>query len=83
MAYIELFPKQMRDLLAEVRNHPDLVEDLKEIDNTGEWFARVATSANLLVDGLYPIKDLPDLCETLTRRLYESRTTLIVLGGKQ
>lgn len=83
MAYIEMYPAQMRDLMAEIRNHPDLVEDLKQIKDLGEWYSRVATAANVLVDGLYRIEDLPGLCNTLTRRLYESRTSLVVLGGKK
>lgn len=83
MAHIEMFPPQLRELQIEIRQHPELVEDLKQINDLGEWMARVATSAGVVVDGLYAIRDLPGLCETLTRRLYESRTTLIVLGGKK
>lgn len=79
MAHIEMFPAQLRDLQLEIRQHPTLVHDLTQINDLGEWFARVATSANVLVDGMYAIKDLPGLCELLTRRLYESRTSLIVL----
>lgn len=83
MAYHHMNPPQMLDLQAEIRHHPDLVEDLKHIDDLGQWFARVATSAGVVVDGLYHIRDLPGLSEMLTRRLYESRTSLVILGGKK
>lgn len=83
MAHIELFPLQMRELMEEIRNHPDLVEDLKQIKDLGEWFARVATAAGVLVDGMYHIRDLPGLCELLTKRLYESRASLVITGAKK
>jgi len=59
------------------------VDTLKQVNDMAVWFCEVATAAGVVVNGYYEVRDFPGLCTTLTERLYEQRTSLIILGGKK
>lgn len=81
MAHIHLFPRQFRELQAECRHHPELVQRLKLVDDFAVWIAEAATYCDVVVDAHYGLDEIANLCEILTKRLYHKRTALVITGA--
>lgn len=81
MAHIHLFPRQFRELQAEIRHHPDLVSRLRTVNDFAVWMAEVATYCEVLLDAHYGLDEIANLCEILTKRLYSKRTSLVITGA--
>lgn len=76
----QYFPQEFLDLQQELIHHPDLQEKLANHPSSEleMRLAEIASHCEILLDDTYNEEDLKRLCKILTKRLYESRTSLIL-----
>ena len=76
----ELFPQEVLDLHTEVRKHPDLMQKLHDQENKDVYIQilEIATHCGILVAGTYTREDILSLCEMLTKKLYSSRSIIVL-----
>lgn len=81
--YITYFEPELLALQEEVANpaHTPLQLLLGKVAHQELYMvlAEVATYCGIILDGMYTNADIIKLCEVLTRKLYEKRTSLILL----
>lgn len=81
---IEYFHPNRQALQEEVRNHPELVQQLADLEpGTPETefetrLAAVATYCNVLLDGDYLQSDLDEICGHLVQKLRAKRIAVFV-----
>lgn len=77
---LELFPPEIIALNREVAHHPELMKIIAQQENKDVYIRllEIATYCNVLVVGDFTHRGILDLCETLTKKLYEKRTQLII-----
>lgn len=80
MAHYEYFPPELLNLQDEVLKHPPLVMLFSNLDpqDIGEALAHVAHYLGIPVDATMSIRECLDFADLLTRKLYESRTGLVI-----
>ncbi len=77
----EMFHPQIIALNREVGLHPELCKILANQPQTDVYIRilEIATYCNvLMVAEIYTLEDILDMCEKLTKALYEKRTQLII-----
>lgn len=76
----EIFPQEVLDLHTEVRKHPDLMQKLHDQENKDVYIQilEIATHCGILVAGTYTREDMLSLCEMLTKKLYSSRSIIVL-----
>jgi hypothetical protein len=80
MAYLEYFDVRKRDLAQELTHHPELCEILARVP-ASEFELRlghVAAYCGVIVDEYYSEEEVCNLCEILTKKLYEKRTMIVL-----
>ena len=79
--YHHLFPQQLLELRQEASN-PAHLELHKRLDGTDTdvyvQLAEIAAYCDIILDGNYTQGDVLQLCELLTKKLYQKRTQLIL-----
>jgi hypothetical protein len=77
---LQFFPEEFLALQQEIIHHPDLQNKLANHPSTEleVRIAEVASHCNILLDDTYDENDLKRLAKILTKRLFESRTKLIL-----
>jgi hypothetical protein len=78
--HFELFPQEVIDLHTEVRKHPDLMVKLAAQEDKDVYIQilEIATHCGILVAGTYTREDMLSLCEMLTKKLYSSRSIIVL-----
>jgi hypothetical protein len=76
----ELMEPQLIALNAEVPQHPDLMERLAQQKDKDLYIQinEIAAFLGILLDGQYTYQDILNLCELMTKKLYERRTQIIL-----
>lgn len=77
----EIFPPQIIALNQEIVHHPELMKILRnqEVKDVYIGILEIATYCDVLVVAeVYTHADILELCEKLTKCLYEKRTQLII-----
>lgn len=77
---LQYFPEEFLALQAELTHHPDLQAKLaNHPSNEFEIrLAEIASHCQILLDDIYDEADLRRLANILTKRLFESRTQIIL-----
>ena len=77
----EYFPAEIQALNREVIHHPKLMEIIKSQTNRDVYILllEIATYCDVLIIAeVWTHKDILELCEKLTKCLYEKRTEIII-----
>ena len=76
----ELFEPELQALNAEVIHHPELQAILAQQSNKDIYISisEISSYCGIILDGAYDKKDMLELCEILTKKLYEKRTQIIL-----
>ena len=77
---LDLYPQSLIDLNKELAHHPE-VWPLMEEHPVADWpqrFGAVAAYCGIGMDEMYHPKDLENLAELLTKKLFEKRTSIIL-----
>jgi hypothetical protein len=80
MTYHEMLPPEILALQQELKNWPMISEEAQATKSIEECLGTIAARLGILLDGMY---DVPKLCEMLTKRLYEMRTTAIYVPSTE
>lgn len=77
---LEIFPPEIIALNREVANHPALMKILSEQDVKDVYIRllEIATYCNVILVGDYSHKRILEVCEELTKILYQRRTQIII-----
>lgn len=78
MAQYEFFPADFITLRMEAIQHPELRDRLRGANDLGSYFATICTYLGIAIDGYFYSTELPQLCQTLSDKLYEKRTSIYV-----
>lgn len=85
MAHLEYFDFRRIALQKELNFHPDIQKLLvKHCGSTAKFeviLAEISSLFGIILDDYYSQEDLNNLCEILTKKLYEKRS-LIILATK-
>ena len=76
-------PPQLAALRREIQYHPELVKKLgNQMDDLPTTIGVIAGYLEIAMEGEYSFQDLMGACELITRKLYESRTSIVLTGKK-
>ncbi len=82
MAHIVYHSEARIQLMLEVRNHPELVAQLEQLEVGADEFemrlAAVAAYCDVMVDGDYLQSDLDNLCHILIQKLKQKNSIIIL-----
>lgn len=82
MAYLEYFDSRRIALQRELAFHPDVQELLEKHCGSVAKFevilAEISSLFGIILDDCYSQEDLNNLCEILTKKLYEKRSVIIL-----
>ena len=76
MPTLQFLPEEIIALQQELKNHPEILDKLKNLD-LADSFGSIAADLGILLDGDY---DVPDLCKLLLKKLQE-RSSIIFLNS--
>lgn len=75
---IDMHPEPLIQFRVEVNKHPDLAEKFKGITEFYDLVGAVAAELGIAVDGSYSFYEILKLLDTLTVKLQERRTSIIL-----
>ena len=75
----EYFSEARIELAREVRNHPELINQIGGIpaDDFEQALATIAAYVNIVVDGYFTQRGMDELCDMCTERLRKKRQIII------
>lgn len=80
-AKVIMDPPQLAALRKELQHHPKLTKRLgNQMDDLPTTIGVIAAEVDLAMDGDYSFQDLMGACDEITKRLYDSRTTVVYTG---
>jgi hypothetical protein len=74
------FDKELLNLRREITHHPDLQVILVAQESTDLYIhlSEIAAYVGMVLDGTYSREDILELCDKMTKKLYEKRTSVIL-----
>lgn len=80
MAYLEYFDHRKLELQRELEYHPDICTIISAVP-ASEFelrLAHIAAYCGVMLDDYYSEEEVCNLCEILTKKLYEKRTMIVL-----